>query len=187
MERNDDLIELINLCKQNNSIAQQKIFNCYKNKLFALCLRYSKSSSEAEDMSMEGWVRIFKNINGFELTEDFKSCSFEAWMKKIMINNAINVYKANKKHNKLEIYVEKRVEKNEEMFETDYTFSEEELIECVQKLPKSLRLIFNMSAIDQYNNKELSEELNMTPDSVKSNLYKARKFLKEELKKIASK
>lgn len=136
---------------------------------------------------MEGWVRIFKNINGFEPTEDFKPCFFESWMKKIMINNAINVYKANKKHNKLEIYVEERVEKNEEMFETDYTFSEEELIECVQKLPKSLRLIFNMSAIDLYNNKELSEELNMTSDSVKSNLYKARKFLKEELKKIASK
>lgn len=187
MERNDDLIELINLCKQNNSIAQQKIFNCYKNKLFALCLRYSRSSSEAEDMLMEGWVRIFKKINGFEPTEDFRPCSFEVWMKKIMINNAINIYRANKKHNKLEIHVEERIEKNEEMFETDYTFSEEELIECVQKLPKSLRLIFNMSAIDLYNNKELSEELNMTPDSVKSNLYKARKFLKEELKKIASK
>lgn len=187
MERNDDLIELINLCKQNNSVAQQKIFNRYKNKLFALCLRYSKSSSEAEDMLMEGWVRIFKNINAFQPSEDFCHYIFEAWIKKVMINNALNVYKANKKHNKLEIYVEEKDENKEEIFDTDYVFSEEQLIECVHKLPKALRLIFNMSAIDQYSNKEISQELNMTPDSVKSNLYKARRAIKEELEKIVNK
>lgn len=186
MERNDDLIELINLCKQNNSVAQQKLFNCYKNKLFALCLRYSKSSSEAEDMLIEGWVRIFKNIDAFKVSEDFSHFVFEAWIKKVMINNALNIYKANKKHNTLEIYVDEKDDNKEEIFETDYLFSEEQLIECVQKLPKSLRLIFNMSAIDQYSNKEISQELNMTPDSVKSNLYKARRAIKEELEKISS-
>lgn len=184
MEKNEDLIELINLCKQNNSIAQQKMFNCYKNKLFALCLRYSKSSSEAEDMLMEGWLRIFKNICNFEITQDFKNYIFETWIKKIMINNAINIYKANKKHNTLEIFSESNDIKKDVIFETDYLFSEEQLIECMQKLPKSLRLIFNMSAIDQFSNKEISQELNMTTDSVKSNLYKARKVLKENLDKI---
>ncbi|MCK9162904.1 MAG: sigma-70 family RNA polymerase sigma factor [Bacteroidales bacterium] len=187
MERNEDLIDLINLCKQNDSIAQQRIFKCYKNKLFALCLRYSKSSSEAEDMLMEGWMRIFKFIDNFEINEDFNSFVFEAWIKKVMINNSINMYRTSKKYNMNEVSIEISNINTQQIFETDYMFSEEELISCVQELPKALRIIFNMSAIDEYSNKEISQELNMTPNSVKSNLYKARKALKENLDKIANK
>lgn len=187
MKKNDDLIELINLCKQNDPLAQQKLFNFYKNYLFALCLRYSKSSSEAEDMLMEGWMRIFKHIYMFEIDQDFKSYVFESWIKKIMINNAINTYKANKKYNTNELFIDVEYSNYDKMFESDYLFSEQELISCVQKLPKSLRIIFNMSAIDQYSNKEISQELNMTQDSVKSNLYKAREALKRSLEKIEKK
>lgn len=187
MERNKDLIDLINLCKQNNSIAQQKLFNCYKNNLFALCMRYSKSSSEAEDMLLEGWMRIFKSIDSFEINNGFNSFVFEGWIKKIMINNAINIYRANKKHNFSEEISEISGVSIDQIHETDYLFSEEELIACVQMLPKSLRVIFNLSAIDEYSNKEISQELNMTTDSVKSNLYKARKTLREHLDRIANK
>ena len=187
MERNEELIDLINLCKQNDSIAQQKVFNSYKNKLFALCLRYSKSSSEAEDMLMEGWMRIFKSIEGFEINKEFNSFVFEAWIKKIMINNAINIYRANKKHNLNEEFSEFTIIDLDQVHQKDYLFTEEELIDCVQKLPKSLRVIFNLSAIDEYSNKEISQELNMTTDTVKSNLYKARRALRENLDKIANK
>ncbi|MFA7081096.1 MAG: RNA polymerase sigma factor [Bacteroidales bacterium] len=186
MERNKDLIDLINLCKQNDSIAQQKLFNNYKNNLFALCMRYSKSSSEAEDMLLEGWMRIFKSIDSFEINNGFNSFVFEGWIRKIMINNAINIYRTNKKHNLNEKYVDQSCIDDKEIYETDYMFSEEELITCVQKLPKALKVIFNLSAIDGYSNKEISQELNMTTDSVKSNLYKARKALRENLEQIAN-
>lgn len=185
MKKNEkELLDLINLCKQNDSSAQKELFNCYKNQMFALCLRYSKSSSEAEDMLMQGWLRVFSKIDYFEITDEFKNSHFESWLQRVIINNAINTYRINKRYNSLNDFEEVVEKKDFNLYESDYVFSEEELINCIQTLPKSLRIIFNLCAIDQYSNKDISEILNMSQDSVKSNLYKARKLLKEKLKKI---
>ncbi|MDX9798653.1 MAG: sigma factor-like helix-turn-helix DNA-binding protein, partial [Bacteroidales bacterium] len=90
----------------------------------------------------------------------------------------------NKKYNSL-IEFEEVVEKKDfELFESEYTFSEEELLSCVQSLPNALRVVFNLCAIDQYSNKDISEILNMSQNSVKSNLYKARQLLKKKLEQI---
>lgn len=185
MKKNErELLNLINLCKQNNSKAQKELFNRYKNQMFALCVRYSKSSSEAEDMLMQGWLRVFNNINIFEEQRNFSIGHFESWLQKVMINSAINIYRNNNKYNTIN-EIEAEVESNDfVVFESDYIFTEEELLGCIQKLPKSLQVIFNLCAIDQYSNKDISEILGINQNSVKSNLYKARQILKEELKKI---
>ncbi len=185
MKKNEkELLDLINLCKRNDSRAQKELFNCYKNQMFALCLRYSKSSSEAEDMLMQGWLRVFSKIDYFEITNEFKISHFESWLQKVIINNAINTYRINKKYNTLNDFEEVVENKDFNLYESDYIFSEEELISCIQTLPNSLRVIFNLCAIDQYSNKDISEILNMSQNSVKSNLYKARQLLKEKLEKI---
>jgi RNA polymerase sigma-70 factor (ECF subfamily) len=186
MERPNDLKKLVNLCKKNNSQAQHELFKCYKDMLYAICLRYSTSSAEAEDMLMTGWLRIFSKIDLFEVKNDFRPAAFESWMRKIIINNSINQYRINKPHIHLEQYNDDKEDLNTKPVNTRFAFSEEQLIECVQKLPPALRLVFNMSALDQYSHKEISEELNITTNSIKSNLYKARKILREELEKIAS-
>ena len=182
-----ELLDIINLCRRNDSRAQKELFNSYKNQMFALCLRYSKSSSEAEDMLMQGWLRVFSKIDYFEITDEFKVPHFESWLQRVIINNAINTYRINKKYNSLNDFEQVVENKDFNLYESDYVFSEEELINCVQTLPKSLRVIFNLCAIDQYSNKDISEILNMSQNSVKSNLYKARQLLKEKLEKIEKK
>ncbi len=182
-----ELLDIINLCRRNDSRAQKELFNSYKNQMFALCLRYSKSSSEAEDMLMQGWLRVFSKIDYFEITDEFKVPHFESWLQRVIINNAINTYRINKKYNSLNDFEQVVENKDFNLYESDYVFSEEELISCVQTLPKSLRVIFNLCAIDQYSNKDISEILNMSQNSVKSNLYKARQLLKEKLEKIEKK
>lgn len=182
-----ELLDIINLCRRNDSKAQKELFNSYKNQMFALCLRYSKSSSEAEDMLMQGWLRVFSRIDYFEITDEFKVPHFESWLQRVIINNAINTYRINKKYNSLNDFEQVVESKDFNLYESDYVFSEEELMSCVQTLPKSLRVIFNLCAIDQYSNKDISEILNMSQNSVKSNLYKARQLLKEKLEKIEKK
>ncbi|MDY4790412.1 MAG: sigma-70 family RNA polymerase sigma factor [Bacteroidales bacterium] len=182
-----ELLDIINLCRRNDSRAQKELFNSYKNQMFALCLRYSKSSSEAEDMLMQGWLRVFSKIDYFEITDEFKVPHFESWLQRVIVNNAINTYRINKKYNSLNDFEQVVENKDFNLYESDYVFSEEELISCVQTLPKSLRVIFNLCAIDQYSNKDISEILNMSQNSVKSNLYKARQLLKEKLEKIEKK
>lgn len=177
MNDKNKLKSIIKLCKKNDRIAQQRLFDMYKNLMYTICLRYASSNTEAEDMMMEGWVRIFQNINTYNSIG-----SFEAWMRRVMINNAINTYKANLKHNNVSrIIIEKN---NEDIFSLDYIYTEEELIECIQELPNALRLLFNLSAIEEYSNKEIAELLNQSPNSIKSNLYKAKKSLREKLKEL---
>lgn len=177
MEETEKLYSLIELCKQKDRLAQQKLFDMYKNLMFTICLRYSNSNTEAEDMMMEGWMRVFQYIDSYENTG-----SFEAWMKRVMINHSINTYKANLKHNRVSRNIIEKA--SNDIFPTDYLFTEEELIGCVQRLPNAYRLLFNLSAIDEYSNKEIAEILNQTPNSIKSNLYKAKRALREELNRL---
>ena len=80
--------ELIKECQKNNREAQSKLFYLYKDILFALCLKYCKNFEEAEDNLQESFLAILKNIKKY----NFKG-SFEGWMKRITINNAIDRYK----------------------------------------------------------------------------------------------
>ncbi|MDR0971774.1 MAG: sigma-70 family RNA polymerase sigma factor [Bacteroidales bacterium] len=186
MKDDKSLKDLIQLCKDNDLLAQEKIFNLYKDKLFAISMRYASSKEEAEDMLMESWLKIFSNINSFIIDKNYKDYLFFAWIKKITINNAINYYYKNKKYNTTEVVMDDIMEKDVDIFQKDYAFSQEELMFCIEKLPRYIRIIFNLYAIDQYSNKEIAEILNTTTNSVKTSLYKARKFLQKELIKIKS-
>ena len=117
-------------------------------------------------MLMQGWLRVFSKIDYFEITDEFKVSHFESWLQRVIINNAINTYRINKKYNSLNDFEQVVENKDFNLYESDYVFSEEELINCVQTLPKSLRVIFNLCAIDQYSNKDITVfwgvEINLT-------------------------
>ncbi|MDR1006333.1 MAG: RNA polymerase sigma factor [Bacteroidales bacterium] len=180
MNENEDLKITIERCKQGDRISQKAIFEMYKDYMLALCQRYAKSNTEAEDMLMEGFLKVFQNIASFkELpTSDTRKPSFKSWVKKIIINNAINSFHYNKKHNTLEtnLSIEEVVN-----IETDYMFSEEELIYAIRKLPNKLRVIFNMAVIDDLHQDEIANILKTSKDAVKMSLYRARILLKKHL------
>ncbi len=79
---------LIQKCKKRDVISQSEIYHLFAGKLFGLCLKYSKTPQEAEDNLQEAFITIFKKINQFK----FKG-SFEGWMKRIVINKALQSYR----------------------------------------------------------------------------------------------
>ena len=82
------LDEIIKGCKQNKLKYQKKLYDKYKDKMFAICIRYAKSIEEAEDIFQEAFVKVFKKIHQF----DYKG-SFDGWIRRIFINTAITNYK----------------------------------------------------------------------------------------------
>ncbi|MDR0789502.1 MAG: RNA polymerase sigma factor [Bacteroidales bacterium] len=185
MERYEDLNTLIERCKKGERQAQKAIFERYKNYALALCQRYAATNSDAEDMLMEGFLKVFQSIQSyqdFSAMELQKQGSFDAWVKTVIINNAINALRRNRIHNGLEIampFVEDRFE-----IETDYVFSEEELIGCIRKLPPFLRSVFNMSVIDELNNDEIADILEIKRGAVKMAIFRARIKVREQLNEI---
>ena len=137
----------------------------------AICLRYTKSRFEAEDIFHEAFVKVFKNI------ETWQGGSFEGWMRRIFVNTAINHYHQNKKYfdHVDASYADYVVSTNDNIISTLAT---QELLDLVNQLPDGYKLIFNLHVVEGYSHTEIGELLNIAEGSSKSQLSKAKAYLK---------
>jgi RNA polymerase sigma factor (sigma-70 family) len=167
--------EDIEKLKKGDRATQEKVYMYYAPKLKSICLRYSNSIFEAEDIFQEAFIKIFSRIHKFQY--DF---SFHAWVRKIVVNTAIDYYKKNLKFANHKNY-EDINESDLKSVEIADNLSTEELLETIQKLPEGYRLIFNMYEVEGYSHSEIAEMLNIAEGTSKSQLFKAKKFLQNLL------
>lgn len=168
------LEKLINDCKNKDAKAQEQLYKLYSSKLFAVCLKYSRSYAEAQDNLQDGYIIIFSKIGQF----NFKG-SFEGWLKRIMINNVLQKYRS---VSFLELVTDEipdqvELELDDESISLDY------LLKIIQELPDRYRLVFNLYVIDGYSHKEIAGMLDISTGTTKSNLARARMILKEKIEK----
>ena len=171
------LEKLIHQCKQQDRKAQGELYRLYSAKLFALCLKYSGSYQQAQDLLQDGFVKIFVKIDQFKGTG-----SFEGWMTRIMINTAL------KRRKKQGLYLsihedypdEQPADLDEEALSLDF------LIKIIQDLPEAYRLVFNLYVMEGHSHKEIAEMLQITEGTSKSNLARARMKLRESIKTHSS-
>ncbi len=166
------LEQLINDCKRQDAKAQEQLYKLYSSKLFAVCLKYSRNYAEAQDNLQDGFLIIFNKIGQFT----FKG-SFEGWMKRVMVNNVMQQYR---NVSFLEL-VNNEVAEAVDVDIEDDNISLDYLMKIIQELPDRYRLVFNLYVIDGYSHKEISEMLNITTGTTKSNLARARIILKEKI------
>jgi len=140
--------------------------------LFAVCLKYSRNYAEAEDNLQDGFLIIFDKISQF----NFKG-SFEGWIKRIMVNNVLQQYRGVTFLELINenIAAEPEVDIDEESISLDF------LMKIIQELPDRYRLVFNLYVIDGYAHKDISEMLEITIGTSKSNLARARMILKDKI------
>jgi RNA polymerase sigma factor (sigma-70 family) len=163
---------LIKKCKNRDVKSQSEIYHLFAGKLFALCLKYSKTREEAEDNLQEAFITIFKKIDQFK-----SKGSFEGWMKRIVINTALQTYRQKNILNLVEEnYPEEvEIEINEEDISLEF------LLKIIQELPERYRMVFNLYVLDGYSHKEISCLLGIAEGTSKSNLSRARLILKEKI------
>lgn len=145
-------------------------------KMYSLCLRYSRDKDEAKDNLQDGFIKVYSNIKQFK-----GSGSFEGWVRKIMVNTALQKYRGN-----YQLYALNDNEtKNYDISINNVieAMGEKELLKMIQELPPRYKLVFNMYAIEGYTHKEISKMLGIAEGTSKSNLSRARDILQEKLKK----
>lgn len=157
-------------------MAQKELFNKTASTMMGLCFRYAKNTEDAEDILQNGYIKVFKNINNFQ-----EKGSFEGWIKKIMVNTAITFY-TQKKNAPFFLEIE---EIQEIPVQEDYSIIKnmeyKELLKLVQSLPEKYRIVFNLFAIEGYSHPEIAELLNITENTSKSQLFRAREILKSKI------
>jgi RNA polymerase sigma-70 factor (ECF subfamily) len=170
--------KLIKQCKKRDLKSQEKLYQLFSHKLFSVSLKYSRNYAEAEDNLQDAFITIFKKNNQF----NFKG-SFEGWMKRIVINTALQRYR---KQHVFEIVNEENIEQpeveiNEENIPLKF------LLQIIQELPDRYRMVFNLYALDGYSHKEIAETMGISIGTSKSNLARARGILKQKIEESQKK
>ena len=170
-----ELDQLIKSCAKKNRKAREELYHTYEKILFQVCLKYCRSYEEAEDHLHDVFIEIFENIKNYR-----GKGSFEGWMKRIVINKAIDRYKKNRtyslKDEKIQTFSE-----DVDITGDDLPTSIEDVIKLIRELPDQYRLVFNLYQLDGYSHKEIAQLLNISEGTSKSNLHRAKIKLKEKV------
>ena len=180
--------ELIKGCLACEEKYFKILYNNYYGKMLNVCMRYARDRDEAKDVLQDGFIKVFKSINQF----DFKG-SFEGWIRRIIVNTAINHYRKNTLRN-ITDYVDdedlQKFEREKASIDIDtvaYKVEPEILLKLVQQLPSVYKMVFNLYVMEEHSHKEIAQMLDITESTSRSNLTKAKIKLKMAVEELLNK
>jgi RNA polymerase sigma factor (sigma-70 family) len=162
-----------------------EIYKKHSQKMFWVCKRYVNDVSLAEDLMHEGFIVAMQKQNTFS-----GFGSFEGWLRTIMVNTSLMYLRKNKSS----IFVSdidipdtttaitdmnSTTDIKSKIINTDFT--QQELLDVVEAIPEHHKIVFNMFVIDKFSHNEISQTLNITANTSKSHLLRARKKIQELL------
>ncbi|MGC4022197.1 MAG: sigma-70 family RNA polymerase sigma factor [Cyclobacteriaceae bacterium] len=168
--------DLVSRCAKGERAAQRMLYDRYCRKLMAVCLRYARSTPEAEDILQEGFVKIFNSLKNFR----FES-KLDTWMIRIVINTALNSQRQKLYLMPMVDVQDSGLQEDEKISLADFHFSE--LVALIQTLPDGCRIVFNLFAIEGYGHKEIATMLGISEGTSKSQYNRAKTLLRAKLEK----
>lgn len=171
-----EIKKILRGCLAGNKRDQELLYRRYSAKLYGVCLQYTGSHEEGRDVLQESFIKIFTNLHTYS-----GEGSFEGWMRRIVVNTALerhrNRYYLNKVDdpgNIAETFQGSGVE--------DMTGLEaEDLLGLIMELPPKYRMVFNLYAIEGYAHREIASMLSISEGTSKSNLSRARTILQRKV------
>ena len=164
-------VQLIKGCIKGDVICQKELYNLFARKMMGVCMRYTKSQDEAQDILQDGFVKMFKSIEQYN-----GKGSLEGWIRRIVVNTALaSLRKFNPLHTSSDVAdLEISGSTGDGIISA---LSAQDLLAIIQKLPDGYRIVFSLYAIEGYSHKEIAEQLNITESTSKSQFSRARAAL----------
>jgi len=170
--------ELVSGVLRGSPAHQTALYRQYSVPMFRVVLRFARDKAEAEDMLQDGFIRVFRDMAQFR-----GDGALGGWIRRIMVNTALSHLR------KQRDFIRDTADFSpfESLFRTDEDFASnmdaETLMKYLQKLPPGYRAVFNLYAIDGFSHEEIAEQLGISIGTSKSQLFKAREYLKKMLDK----
>ena len=168
---------LLEGCRRGDRKAQESLYKTLASRMMGICLRYAKDTFEAEDVLQMGFVKVFQKVSDFR-----GEGSFEGWVRRIMVNTAIESYRKNLRNLNI-VDIDEVYDQPQNTFDMS-GLELKDLLKLVQQLSNGYRLVFNMYVIEGYSHKEIAKQLGITEGASKSQLSRARAVLKEKIIKM---
>ena len=174
---------MIRGCVLGKANSQKKLYDQFSNEMFKVCLMYSSDYDDASDLLQEGFLKVFQNIHKYK-----SGGSFKGWVRRVFVNTCIDIYRKDK-WSKLRVEidnVETEIESEEPDF-TDSLYERDDFLRIIKSLPLGYSMILNLYFLEDMTHKEIAEHLEITIGTSKSQLFKAKKYLKKILLKNLTK
>jgi RNA polymerase sigma factor (sigma-70 family) len=162
-------------CQKENRGSQKLIYQEFYSYGMSICLRYAENRNEAVEILNDGFMKIFDNIKKFDMNLPFKP-----WLRKILVNTAINFFHQRQRQIKTEELCSGEREADVEVILSGISYNE--VISLLQQLSPAYRTVFNLYVIEGYKHDEIANLLGISAGTSKSNLFKAKEHLKKILK-----
>lgn len=171
--------QLVKALRKQDPKAQRQVYEKYSPRMLGLCFRYIGDEMIAEDVMIEGFLRVFNKIDQFG-----EEGSFEGWIRRIMVNEALGQIRKQKR-------IPEDAMSDEAANIPDYAYADqnlnaEELLSLIAELPAGYRTVFNLYAIEGYAHSEIAELMGITESTSKSQLHRARALLQKMVSELES-
>lgn len=171
-------IELIKKATKNNREAQHMLYQSHAPKMLSICRYYIKDLQKAEEVMLNGFFKCFTNLKNFK-----NEGSFEGWLRKIMVREAISFIR---QKNKVEFSMEDMEVHQQQTNNIQTAIELDEIQQYIDELPEGYKMVFMMYAVEGYKHHEIASMLNINEGTSKSQLFKARQFLQDKINKSNS-
>lgn len=168
--------ELIARCRAGDRSAHYQLYKLYSKSMFNVGYRITRSEEEAEDVLQEAFINAFRNLDSYR-----GDATFGAWLKRIVINKAINALNK-RKHETIPDDEKWDVAEEEALPEYREDLTVERVKEGIEKLPDGYRTVLSLYLLEGYDHQEIGEIMGITESTSKSQLNRAKSKLKELLK-----
>lgn len=164
-------------CLKNKASAQEKLYKHFYGYAMSIALRYAGTKDESREILNESFFKVFTRLEKYDVEK-----SFRGWLRRIVINTAIDYYRANKRYiNSTEITV---AEEKEYDFDIIERLTAEEILDLLQDLPTHYQMVFNLYELEGYSHKEIGKMLDIPEGTSRSNLTRAKQKLREMVKQL---
>jgi RNA polymerase sigma-70 factor (ECF subfamily) len=171
-------LQLISDCLAGDRTAQKKLYETYSGKMTAVCLRYCKDKETAKDLLHDGFLKVYTHLDSYK-----GSGSFEGWIRRIMVNTALEFLRKQTDEG-YHLDVEEAYTLTNDEVGIVERMQTEELIRIIQQLPDTYRTTFNLFVVEGYSHREIAEAMNITESSSRVYLTRARQLLQEKLARL---
>ena len=170
-----ELEALLDGCRNGHRKSQELLYRRFYGYGMGVCLRYTRTRDEATEVLNDGFMKVFAKTEKYDPEKSFKG-----WLRRIMINTALDHYRRQSKH-----YFHEDVQAAENTTDNETVLdrlAHEELVLLVQQLTPAYRMVFGLYVMDGYTHEEIAGQLNISVGTSKSNLARAREQLRTMLK-----
>lgn len=169
--------ELIEACKRKESLAQRLLYDRFVDRMYLLCLRYIVNEADAEEILSDSFFKCFKNIHQFTYIDEG---GVRAWLSKIVVNECL-MFLRKKKQLVLPID-DHPVHKDLTEQDTALHYMEtKDILRHIQEMPAGYRTVLNLYVFEDMGHKDIAAMLQISENTSKSQLFKARAMLKQKI------